>query len=124
MFKKENRKIFGHIIKKCSVILVCRASPKQKAEVVAFAKEINPNIISLAIGDGGNDVSMIKEADVGIGIFGKEGYQAISASDYAIAEFQFLRRLMFVHGRLNTRRMTIWIVQYLLKNLIFSLGQF
>jgi magnesium-transporting ATPase (P-type) len=124
MFKKENRKIFGHIVKKCSVILVCRASPKQKAEVVAFAKEINPNIISLAIGDGGNDVSMIKEADVGIGIFGKEGYQAISASDYAIAEFQFLRRLMFVHGRLNTRRMTIWIVQYLLKNLIFSLGQF
>lgn len=124
MLKTENRKLFGHIIKKCNVILVCRASPKQKAEVVSFAREINPKMISLAIGDGGNDVSMIKEADVGVGIFGKEGYQAISASDYAVAEFQFLKRLMFIHGRLNTRRMTIWIVQYLLKNLIFSLSQF
>jgi len=45
---------------------------------------MNPKMVSLAIGDGGNDVSMIKEADVGIGIFGREGYQAVAASDYAI----------------------------------------
>jgi len=91
--------------------------------VVEFAKEINPKMVSLAIGDGGNDVSMIKEADVGIGIFGKEGYQAVTASDYAIGEFQFLKRLMFVHGRFNTRRMTVFITQFLLKNFIFSLSQ-
>ncbi|CAI2358915.1 unnamed protein product [Moneuplotes crassus] len=123
MFHEENRKLFGKIIKKANVVLVCRSSPKQKAEVVEFAKEVNPKMISLAIGDGGNDVSMIKEADVGIGIFGKEGYQAVSASDYAIGEFQFLRRLMFIHGRFNTRRMTMFITQFLLKNLIFSISQ-
>ena len=78
-------------------------------------------MVSLAIGDGGNDVSMIKEADVGIGIFGKEGYQAVTASDYAIGEFQFLRRLMFYHGRYCTRRITIFVYQFLLKNLIFSI---
>lgn len=78
----------------------------------------------MAIGDGGNDVSMIKAADVGIGIFGKEGYQAVTASDYAIGEFQYLRRLMFVHGRYNARRITVFITQFLLKNLIFSLSQF
>lgn len=78
-------------------------------------------MVSLAIGDGGNDVSMIKEADIGIGIFGKEGYQAVTASDYAIGEFQFLRRLMFLHGRYCTRRITIFIVQFLIKNLMFSM---
>jgi len=123
MFKSENRKLFGKIIQKASVVLVCRASPKQKAEVIEFAKEIDPKIVSLAIGDGGNDVSMIKAADVGIGIFGKEGYQAVSASDYAIGEFQFLKRLMFIHGRWNVRRITVFITQFLLKNLIFSLSQ-
>jgi magnesium-transporting ATPase (P-type) len=123
MLKEENRKLFGRIILKSSVVLVCRASPKQKAEVIEFAKQLDPKLVSLAIGDGGNDVSMIKAADVGIGIFGKEGYQAVSASDYAIGEFQFLRRLMFIHGRWNARRITIFITQFLLKNLIFSLSQ-
>lgn len=123
MLNKENRKLFGKIIRRTNVVLVCRASPKQKAEVVEFAKEVNPKIVSLAIGDGGNDVSMIKEADIGIGIFGKEGYQAVSASDYAIGEFQFVRRLMFIHGRFNARRMTIFITQFLLKNVIFSISQ-
>ena len=99
MLKEENRKLFAKIINRSHAVLVCRSSPKQKAEVIEFAKSINPKMISLAIGDGGNDVSMIKTADVGIGIFGKEGYQAVNASDYAIAEFQYLRRLMFIHGR-------------------------
>lgn len=123
MLKEENRKLFGKIIMKAAVVLVCRASPKQKAEVIEFAKSLNPKLVSLAIGDGGNDVSMIKAADVGIGIFGKEGYQAVTASDYAIGEFQFLRRLMFIHGRFNVRRITVFITQFLIKNLIFSLSQ-
>ena len=100
MLKQENRQLFTKIINRAHAVLVCRSSPKQKAEVIEFAKSINPKMVSLAIGDGGNDVSMIKTADVGIGIFGKEGYQAVNASDYAIAEFQYLRRLMFIHGRL------------------------
>ena len=124
MLKPENRDLFGKIIKKTSAVLVWRSSPKQKAEVVEFAKSINPKIVSLAIGDGGNDVSMIKAADVGIGIFGKEGYQAVSASDYAIGEFQFLRRLMFIHGRYSVRRISIFILQFLVKNIIISIPSF
>lgn len=120
---KDHRKLLGKIIKHMAVVLVCRSSPKQKAEVIEFAKEINPQMVSLAIGDGGNDVSMIKTADVGIGIFGKEGYQAVTASDYAIGEFQFLKRLMFIHGRFNVRRISIFITQFLVKNLVFSISQ-
>ena len=121
MLKPENKNLFGKIIQKSSAILVWRSSPKQKAEVVEFAKSINPKIVSLAIGDGGNDVSMIKAADVGIGIFGKEGYQAVTASDYAIGEFQFLRRLTFIHGRYCVRRISVFILQFLVKNAIISI---
>ena len=121
MLKPENRQLFAKIINRAHAVLVCRSSPKQKAEIIEFAKSINPKMVSLAIGDGGNDVSMIKTADVGIGIFGKEGYQAVSSSDYAIAEFQFLRRLIFIHGRYSVRRITIFITQFLVKNVIFSI---
>jgi P-type E1-E2 ATPase len=62
--------------------------------------------MTLAIGDGGNDVSMIQEAHVGVGIIGLEGMQAVQASDYAIAQFRFLSRLLLVHGRLNYRRVS------------------
>jgi phospholipid-translocating ATPase len=54
--------------------------------------------MTLAIGDGANDVSMIQAADVGVGISGEEGLQAVNSSDYAIAQFRFLTRLLFVHG--------------------------
>ncbi len=62
--------------------------------------------MTLAIGDGGNDVTMIQEAHVGIGIVGLEGMQAVQASDYAIAQFRFLQQLLFVHGRWNYRRVS------------------
>lgn len=124
MLKGDNREILKQILVKTSAVLVCRSSPKQKAEVVGLGKEINPNQISLAIGDGGNDVIMIKKADVGVGIFGKEGYQAVTASDYAICEFQFLKRLLFIHGRNNTHRMNIFLTHFLIKNAIFCLPSF
>lgn len=54
--------------------------------------------MTLAIGDGANDVSMIQAADVGVGISGEEGLQAVNSSDYAIAQFRFLKRLLLVHG--------------------------
>lgn len=121
MLKPENRALFGKIIKRANAILVWRSSPKQKAEVVEFAKSVNPKMVSLAIGDGGNDVSMIKAANVGIGIYGKEGYQAVAASDYAIGEFQFLRRLCFIHGRFWVKRISVFILQFLVKNAIISI---
>ena len=124
LLQDENHELFGNIIKTASVVLACRTTPKQKAQIITFTKSIDKNMISLAIGDGANDVSMIKEADVGIGIFGKEGYQAVSVSDYAIGEFQFLRRLMFFHGRFFTKRIQVFITQFLVKNQLFTIPQF
>ena len=78
--------------------MVFRASPKQKAALVAFIKSICKNKTTLAIGDGANDVNMIQTAHIGIGIMGKEGRQASSFADFAIGKFKFLRRLLFWHG--------------------------
>ena len=55
------------------VVLGCRVSPKQKGDVVNLVKQRFPDKITLAIGDGANDVSMIMKAHVGIGIAGREG---------------------------------------------------
>ena len=63
------------------------------------------NVMALSIGDGANDVAMIQEADVGVGIAGEEGRQAVMSSDYAIAQFRFLQRLVLVHGRWSYRRL-------------------
>lgn len=65
-------------------MICCRVSPKQKADVVGLAKS-NGNWITLSIGDGANDVSMIMEAHIGVGIRGKEGTQAVRSADYAIS---------------------------------------
>lgn len=67
-----------------SSVICCRVSPKQKADVVGLAKANGP-WITLAIGDGANDVSMILEAHIGVGIRGKEGTQAVRSADYAIS---------------------------------------
>lgn len=78
----------------------------------------NPDISTLAIGDGANDVSMITAAHVGIGIKGVEGQQAARASDYSIGEFKMLRPLLFIHGRESYRRNTILVLYNFFKNII------
>lgn len=65
-------------------VICCRVSPKQKADVVSLAKK-QGKYITLSIGDGANDVSMILEAHIGVGIRGKEGTQAVRSADYAIS---------------------------------------
>ena len=82
----------------------------QKAEVVELIKQ-STNEIVLAVGDGANDVAMIQAANVGVGISGQEGMQAASASDYAIGQFRFLRRLLLVHGACNFHR-TVKVILY------------
>jgi len=79
-------------------VILHRSSPLQKAELVQYMKTIVGHKKSCAIGDGANDVNMIQRAHVGVGIMGKEGNQASQFADFAIAEFQHLRRLMFWHG--------------------------
>ncbi|KAG1457835.1 hypothetical protein G6F46_009262 [Rhizopus delemar] len=103
----------------CASVICCRVSPKQKAEVVRLVKK-GLKVMTLAIGDGANDVSMIQEANVGIGISGVEGRQAVMASDYAIAQFRFLRKLLLVHGRWSYLRTAEMIMGFFFKNVVWT----
>ena len=98
-------------------VICCRVSPKQKSDVVALAKR-NGKWITLSIGDGANDVPMIMEAHIGVGIRGKEGTQAVRSADYAIGKFRFLMKLSLVHGRWGYRRISNFICYYFYKNVI------
>ena len=116
-------KVFYELIKDSRSLICCRSSPSQKSKIVNFIKQ-NSDELTLAIGDGGNDVNMIKAAGVGIGIFGKEGYQAAYNSDYAISQFKYLKRLMFVDGRFSLARNSYFIYHYFYKNVIYRMSQY
>nr|POE79545.1 phospholipid-transporting atpase dnf1 [Quercus suber] len=111
------------LCKECRSVLCCRVSPAQKAAVVHMVKT-GLNVMTLSIGDGANDVAMIQEADVGVGIAGEEGRQAVMSSDYAIGQFRFLCRLMLVHGRWSYRRMAETIANFFYKNIIWTFALF
>ena len=115
--------LFYELIKDSRSLICCRSSPSQKSKVVDFIKR-NSDELTLAIGDGGNDVNMIKSAHVGIGIFGKEGYQAAYNSDYAISQFKYLKRLLFVDGRFSLKRNSYFIYHYFFKNVLYTMCQF
>jgi len=106
------------------VVLACRVSPKQKADIVNMIKKRFPQKTTLAIGDGANDVNMILQAHVGVGILGKEGQQAARSADYAIGQFKFLKPLLFVHGREAYRRNSLLILYTFYKNVIYVVVQF
>uniref|UniRef100_A0A663FI99 Phospholipid-transporting ATPase n=1 Tax=Aquila chrysaetos chrysaetos TaxID=223781 RepID=A0A663FI99_AQUCH len=91
-------KAFVDLATSCQAVICCRVTPKQKALIVELVKK-HKKAITLAIGDGANDVNMIKTADIGVGISGLEGMQAVQCSDYALAQFSYLQRLLLVHGR-------------------------
>lgn len=98
-------------------VVCCRVSPKQKALIVRLSK-YKKGSISLSVGDGANDVPMIMEANVGVGIRGVEGTQAVRSADYAISQFEFLKRLILIHGRLGYRRVAWCICYYFYKNIL------
>ncbi|TVY82511.1 putative phospholipid-transporting ATPase [Lachnellula suecica] len=104
-------------------VICCRASPSQKASLVKKVRTKVNKSITLAIGDGANDIAMIQEAHVGIGISGKEGLQAARISDYSIAQFRFLQKLLFVYGRWNYVRTGKYIISTFWKELMFYLIQ-
>ena len=116
-------KLFFELIQESRSLICCRSSPSQKSRVVEYIKK-NSDGLTLAIGDGGNDVNMIKMAHVGIGIFGKEGYQAAYNSDYAISQFKYLKRLLFIDGRFSLARNSYFIYHYFFKNVLFAMAQF
>lgn len=109
----------------CRAVIACRVSPAQKALLVRMVKlGIKPKPVTLAIGDGANDVGMIQEAHVGIGISGKEGMQAVNSSDYSIAQFRFLKRLLLVHGRWSYRRASKVFLYSFYKNVALTVTLF
>ncbi|XP_009795171.1 putative phospholipid-transporting ATPase 4 [Nicotiana tabacum] len=107
----------------CASVICCRVSPKQKALVTRLVKE-GTGKITLGIGDGANDVGMIQEADIGVGISGAEGMQAVMASDFAVAQFRFLERLLVVHGHWCYKRIAQMICYFFYKNIAFGLTLF
>uniref|UniRef100_A0A7S2CW43 Phospholipid-transporting ATPase n=1 Tax=Octactis speculum TaxID=3111310 RepID=A0A7S2CW43_9STRA len=103
----------------CRAVIACRVSPAQKQLIVKMVKTgLSPSPITLSIGDGANDVPMIQEAQIGVGISGKEGLQAVNSSDFAIAQFRFLKPLLLVHGRWNYRRISSVIIYSFYKNTV------
>uniref|UniRef100_H3CMT3 Phospholipid-transporting ATPase n=1 Tax=Tetraodon nigroviridis TaxID=99883 RepID=H3CMT3_TETNG len=121
---RGHEKLFMEVCKNCSAVLCCRMAPLQKAKVVRLLKTSPEKPITLAIGDGANDVSMIQEAHVGIGIMGREGRQAVRNSDYAIARFRFLAKLLLVHGHFYYIRIATLVQYFFYKNVCFITPQF
>lgn len=111
---------FTALIANIDSVIVCRASPSQKAEIVQGIRDRLPGL-TLAIGDGANDIAMIQAAHVGIGISGKEGLQAARVADYSIAQFRFLQRLLLVHGRYEYMRTAKFILFTFWKEMYFYL---
>ncbi|GLA13951.1 hypothetical protein AnigIFM62618_011369 [Aspergillus niger] len=117
------RQKFLLLCRRCKSVLCCRVSPAQKAAVVDMVKT-GLNIMALSIGDGANDVAMIQKADVGVGIAGEEGRQAVMCADYAIGQFRFLQRLILVHGRWSYRRLGETTANFFYKNLVWTFALF
>ncbi|XP_035707626.1 phospholipid-transporting ATPase ID isoform X1 [Folsomia candida] len=115
--------LFLELASQCRAVICCRVTPLQKALVVELVKNYK-KAVTLAIGDGANDVSMIKTAHIGVGISGQEGLQAVLASDYSIAQFRYLERLLLVHGRWSYYRMAKFLRYFFYKNFAFTLTHF
>ena len=122
-FCSQAREEFLKISEICKTVICCRMSPSDKKDVVRLIKD-SCGAVTLSIGDGANDVPMILEAHIGVGLYGEEGIQAVQASDYALGEFRFLWELLLVHGRFNYIRQSEMILYFFYKNLVFTLPQF
>lgn len=121
---KSHLKLFRKLCQQCSVVVCCRMSPIQKADVVRMIKNDESSPITAAIGDGANDVSMIQEAHVGFGLMGIEGRQAVNSADFAFSQFRFITRVLFVHGNLFYHRVSTLIHYFFYKNIVFVIPQF
>ncbi|XP_063257950.1 phospholipid-transporting ATPase VD isoform X2 [Prinia subflava] len=110
--------IFLELTEKCWAVVCCQATPLQKSVLVKLVRS-KLKAMTLAVGDGANDVSMIQVADTGVGISGQEGMQAVMASDFAISQFRQLRKLLLVHGHWCYTRLTNMMLYYFYKNVTY-----
>lgn len=109
---------FLELSRYCKAVICCRSTPLQKSQVVRLVRD-KLNVMTLAVGDGANDVSMIQVADVGVGISGQEGMQAVMSSDFAISRFKHLRKLLLVHGHWCYTRLANMILYFIYKNVMY-----
>ena len=123
IFEMNYQENFREIAVRCDAVLCCRMSPSQKAMIVKLIKTSKSKPMTAAIGDGANDVSMIQEAHVGIGIFGKEGRSAALSADFAFAKFKFLKRALLIHGYLYYTRAAMLVLYFFYKNFVFTIIQ-
>ncbi|KAJ7687726.1 hypothetical protein B0H17DRAFT_1332344 [Mycena rosella] len=117
------KEMFLNLGTQCETVVCCRVSPAQKGLTVKLVKE-GRNAMTLAIGDGANDVAMIQEANIGCGLFGLEGSQAAMSADYAFGQFRFLTKLLLVHGRWSYQRVADMHANFFYKNVIWTFGMF
>lgn len=109
----------AYAIKHATTVICSRMSPKQKSRIIVLMK--NQGLCCLAIGDGANDVSMIRESSVGVGVKGKEGNAAVNNADYIIRKFHHLIKLLFVHGRNNYRGNSYSVYTAFYENITFNI---
>ncbi|GAA6110536.1 probable phospholipid-transporting ATPase VD isoform X1 [Tachysurus ichikawai] len=115
--QNDLQKVFLDVTVSCRSVICCRSTPLQKSQVVRLVGD-SLRVMALAIGDGANDVSMIQVADVGVGISGQEGMQAVMSSDFAISRFKHLRKLLLVHGHWCYNRLANMILYFFYKNVV------
>ncbi|KAM6969564.1 phospholipid-transporting ATPase VD [Tautogolabrus adspersus] len=116
--QEELKSDFMELSCRCKAVICCRSTPLQKSQVVQLVRD-QLGVMTLAVGDGANDVSMIQVADVGIGISGQEGMQAVMSSDFAISRFKHLSKLLLVHGRWCYSRLANMILYFIYKNVMY-----
>ena len=117
----ELEELIFNIASQATSVIACRVTPAQKAQLVKLVRHhVVPEPVTLAIGDGANDVGMIHEAHVGIGISGKEGKQAVNASDFSIGQFRFLEDLILYHGRWDYMRTSTVVLYSFYKNFVIA----
>ena len=112
------------LVRQCKTVIACSMTPGQKAQLVRTVKTmVRPAPVTLAVGDGANDVAMIREAHVGIGVRAMHGDHAERAADFSLPSLAQLPRLLLDHGRQNNLRTGLTILYSFFKNaaLVFSL---
>lgn len=120
---KALSELFYDLAVRVDSVICCRASPSQKAQLIKRIRHRVPKTMTLAVGDGANDIGMILASHVGIGISGREGLQAARIADYSVAQFRFLSRLLFVHGRWNYIRTSKYVLATFWKEIFFFMAQ-
>nr|XP_019596286.1 PREDICTED: probable phospholipid-transporting ATPase VB isoform X1 [Rhinolophus sinicus]XP_019596295.1 PREDICTED: probable phospholipid-transporting ATPase VB isoform X1 [Rhinolophus sinicus] len=118
IFQGKLEKTFLELTQYCRSVLCCCSTPLQKKMIVKLVRD-KLSVMTLSIGDGANDVSMIQAADIGIGISGQEGMQAVMSSDFAISRFRHLQKLLLVHGHWCYARLARMVVYYFYKNVCY-----